>query len=72
MGDPEKCEKVPGMPNHGFKVKSAGTEVCSFLQQGSAACIQVYRGAGLCQVSMGGRDGKESRQTVLRTLAVST
>lgn len=57
VGDPEECEKVPGVPNHGFKVKSVGTEVCSFPQQGSAAWVQVYRGAGLCQVSMGGRDG---------------
>ena len=65
MGDPEKCEKVPGVPNHGFKVKSVGIEVCSFLQQGSAACVQVYRGAGLCQVSMGGRDGWGSAEKCL-------
>ena len=36
-GDPEKCEKTPGMHKHGFKAKSVGIEVCSFPQQGSAA-----------------------------------
>ena len=35
--DPEKCEKTPGVHNHGFKAKSVGIEVCSFRQQGSAA-----------------------------------